>query len=411
MSLLILADDLTGAADCAARCHSAGMPATICVQPPAAPLPPGAVACTSDSRHLPPAIAARRVRDLAGGLRHLEDAVWYKKIDSTLRGNIGAELDALLDALDRSCAVVCPAFPGQRRGLHDGYLVCAPPLATPPHLPSLLARQSRRRVAAIPLGAVHAGADHLAGLLATHAEAAPLLVIDALTDADLHTILTATSRALPGALLCGSAGLAGALAAAWPTAPAHDPGGPALAEQASCGPALLVVGSGSPAARQQNRLPATTPAGRGDRDRDRRSAARARHTLPDARRVARRHPAAPAGAAARRRAGRPRCAGARRRPGRGGACCDRARRPRSTGPRRRRHRDPRARPAERRAPGSAARAAARHPTRAECRRRARAAGGAEARRLWRRGCVGYVVRPVMNDHQYRVDSVHHAHHD
>jgi uncharacterized protein YgbK (DUF1537 family) len=221
------------------------------VRPPAAPLPPGVVAFTSDSRHLPPDAAARRVRDLAGALGHLDGAVWYKKIDSTLRGNIGAELDALLGALDRSCAVVCPAFPSQRRGLHDGYLVCEPPTSDPPHLPALLARQSRHQVAAIPLGAVRAGAEHLAALLAAHAEAARLLVIDGLTDADLRSILDATSRALPGALLCGSAGLVGALAATWPTPSTRDAEASAPAQLTGAGPALLVVGSGSAAARRQ----------------------------------------------------------------------------------------------------------------------------------------------------------------
>src|SRR5690348_64858 len=136
MTLAILADDLTGAADCAARCASAGMPAVIALRPPTLPFAPGATAFTSDSRYLPPATAAARVYELVACLPGIADITWYKKIDSTLRGNLGAELDATVDALKRDCALVCPAFPSQNRGLSDGRLISS--VAQPIHLPTLL---------------------------------------------------------------------------------------------------------------------------------------------------------------------------------------------------------------------------------------------------------------------------------
>src|SRR5687767_14292754 len=94
ISILIQADDLTGAADCAARCHHAGLPATIALRPPSGAWPGGVCALSSDSRWLAPDMAAQRVRALLAGLPSTGGARWYKKIDSTLRGNIGAELDA-----------------------------------------------------------------------------------------------------------------------------------------------------------------------------------------------------------------------------------------------------------------------------------------------------------------------------
>jgi uncharacterized protein YgbK (DUF1537 family) len=57
-ALVVVADDLTGAADCAARCRAAALPATLYVSPPRSPLPRGGVAVTSDSRHLSAADAA-----------------------------------------------------------------------------------------------------------------------------------------------------------------------------------------------------------------------------------------------------------------------------------------------------------------------------------------------------------------
>ncbi len=249
MTLIVLADDLTGAADCAGRCHQAGIAATIAL-PGARVLASGGAIChTTDSRHLSADLAARGVHELAAGLGEYTESTWYKKIDSTLRGHIGQELDALLDTLGRSCALVCPAFPAQRRGLADGYLVLDPAPAAPLHLPTLLARQSRRVVAAIGLGDVRGGVGRLAEqLLAQRARGAELLVADALDEADLQTLLEATLRVLPDALLCGSAGLAGTLATHMARQSPSPSEAPAFSVE---GPALLVIGSGSAMAQRQ----------------------------------------------------------------------------------------------------------------------------------------------------------------
>ena len=274
--LKILADDLTGAADTAARCRHFGMPATIFLDIPELPLPPGALAFTSDSRHLPADEAARQARNTAARLPRL-NAQWYKKIDSTLRGNIGSELDALLDLLDAPAAVVCPAFPAQERGLRNGSLA-APELALPfarrqlskplesapgptVHLPSLLQEQSRHPVAALSLEEVRGGelAARMNRALCKLDACAPrgriVLVVDALTDTDLDTVLQAQREALPDALLCGSAGLAGALARRvgaqldFPSAPTAR--GANVWDVGQGQPVLLVVGSGSESAHRQ----------------------------------------------------------------------------------------------------------------------------------------------------------------
>jgi uncharacterized protein YgbK (DUF1537 family) len=249
MNLIILADDLTGAADCAARCHTAGLAATIVLPDARVEAGGGAICCTSDSRHLSSNDAARRVRELAADTRAYAGSIWYKKIDSTLRGHIGQELDALLDALGRSCALICPAFPSQRRGLSSGSLVIDPAQTPPLHLPTLLARQSRRAVGAIGLADVRGGVGRMAERLREQrARGAELLVADALDETDLQTVLDAALQALPQALLCGSAGLAGTLAAhAVQQSLPHSQSHPQPVE----GPALLVIGSGSAMAQRQ----------------------------------------------------------------------------------------------------------------------------------------------------------------
>ncbi len=251
--LLIVADDLTGAADSAARCFHAGLPATVFTRLVAPPWPPGAVAFSTDSRHLPPTEAAERVRLLLSPLRHAV-TTWYKKIDSTLRGNIGAELDAMLSTLaapgQPAVAVVCSAFPAQGRGLMEGRLWFPQLQGEPPDLPVLIAQQTERPVALVALADVRAGGAVLAARLRGAVEhGAQALVVDALTDADLATILAAVQSALPQALLCGSAGLMAPLA----RAVAQQEGAPHIDQKPLTlqPPLLAVVGSGSTMAHRQ----------------------------------------------------------------------------------------------------------------------------------------------------------------
>ncbi len=259
-ALVVVADDLTGAADCAARCRAAALPATLYVSPPRPPLPRGGVAVTSDSRHLSAADAAQRVRAVLDGLSDVPHTRWYKKIDSTLRGHIGSELDAMLDVLGHPQAIVCPAFPAQERSLHDGYLVGAAVPIAGLHVPTVIASQSRRRVHAVSLAAVRAGSGALGDrLVSACARGAQLLVVDAMTDADLGVIVEAAGTALPAALLCGSAGLLGALALTAPAALFRrdtqideiDEAERAAQRAARDGPVLIVVGSGSRRAHEQ----------------------------------------------------------------------------------------------------------------------------------------------------------------
>jgi len=256
-SLLILADDITGAADCAARCKQAGLSATILVDTPSGKLPDGAVSVSSDSRYLPPSEAAISVQRLFTQLQRGDGqrapTTWYKKIDSTLRGNIGAELAALLAvAPARPCAVVSPAFPAQGRGLVDGYLLYDQAPAQTYHLPSLIRQQTPLPQALIQLNAVRAGMAQLAATLTAHAAAgAQIFVADAVTEADLTTIYAATKQALPHALYCGSAGLIGVIAAALVVEQGNSATVLPTPSLQIAHPMVAVVGSGSGMAHRQ----------------------------------------------------------------------------------------------------------------------------------------------------------------
>jgi uncharacterized protein YgbK (DUF1537 family) len=114
----IVADDLTGACDAAVGFTRAGFSADV-VLAGGEPAPGvDVLAVDARSRHLPAPEAARRVADWVSELR--DTPLLVKKLDSTLRGNVRAELEAALTASGRRAALVAPAFPRYGRTTRDG---------------------------------------------------------------------------------------------------------------------------------------------------------------------------------------------------------------------------------------------------------------------------------------------------
>jgi uncharacterized protein YgbK (DUF1537 family) len=114
--LLALADDLTGALEVAAHFAARGVPAAVAFGPRT-----GAAELTvidTESRHLPPAEAAALVGAIAA--RHA--GLIYKKTDSTLRGNIAAELGALARLDPAARIAYIPAYPQLGRTVRVGHL-------------------------------------------------------------------------------------------------------------------------------------------------------------------------------------------------------------------------------------------------------------------------------------------------
>lgn len=134
----VIADDLTGAGDVALAFAAAGLKTEMAV--PVGPLParpgPGVRVWVIDteSRFLPPGAARVRVRRALGVLAHWNPDFFFKKIDSTLRGNVGTELEEFLAAIHPSGPVpFVPAFPKMGRTVVNGrLLVNAVPLHRSP---------------------------------------------------------------------------------------------------------------------------------------------------------------------------------------------------------------------------------------------------------------------------------------
>lgn len=140
--------------------------------------------------------------------------------DSTPEGNIGPVAEALADALGHEGPViVCPAFPATGRTVYQGHLFVQDRLLsesgmqhhpltpmTDPDIRRWLSRQSRRPAGHVALATVRAGAGAVRDALAAEAAAGrPLVVCDAVEDADLLTLAEAGAD-LP--LLTGGSGIA-----------------------------------------------------------------------------------------------------------------------------------------------------------------------------------------------------------
>lgn len=261
---LILADDLTGAADCAIAFARRGRATVVQWGEAGAAVEEDVVSHDADSRQLGPEAAAARHAALAERL-HRPGTGMFKKIDSTLRGQPAVELAATLDGVrrrsGRAFGILAPAFPATGRTTVDGRILVA---GRPLEETELWRRDHTYPTGALPemldgaglastvidLATVRAGGDALRDALAAAARTSSVAVLDAETDDDLARIAAAGLAIGAGESLAwiGSAGLAHALAAA-ETAP------PARAQTVASGPGgtLVVVGSLAAVSRAASR--------------------------------------------------------------------------------------------------------------------------------------------------------------
>ncbi len=122
--IVIIADDLTGAADTGVQfCpfyDDTILLSYLQLADAVAPTPGSALALYTNSRALEMVAAQMRLRSVARGLSELKPFRIYKKMDSCLRGNPGAETEALMDELAYEASFIVPAFPEMGRTTVNG---------------------------------------------------------------------------------------------------------------------------------------------------------------------------------------------------------------------------------------------------------------------------------------------------
>lgn len=165
-----------------------------------------AILISSNSRALPSTAAFDIVTTATKALQTMGVEYYSKRIDTTLRGGIGVEIDAMMDAIgNKVVAVVVPAMPQSRRIVVGGYSIIdgVPLIRTPVaqdvrtpvtenYVPRLLQNQSRRQVGLVKLSTVLKGADAIAAKLQRKREKGDeIIVVDAVSIEDVEAIARA----------------------------------------------------------------------------------------------------------------------------------------------------------------------------------------------------------------------------
>jgi uncharacterized protein YgbK (DUF1537 family) len=246
LAVAIVADDLTGALDTAAPFASQGLGTclTLSLDAVSRHIDAGAevVALTTESRHCSAGDATHRVAAAFHALATLQPQIVFKKIDSMLRGNVGAEIAAAMLATNRRHAIITPAVPSQNRTMCSGTVYVkgerlptldggSPEDTEMPrsaHLPELL-----QRVGGLNIHMTSRGRNPmLAGGPGLHA-----YVADAASEADLDTLAHFVIQLSREILPVGASGLGRALA--------HGLGAnvPPPMPEVGSGVLLLVIGS------------------------------------------------------------------------------------------------------------------------------------------------------------------------
>lgn len=233
----IIADDLTGANDTALQFHLKGANTQILLSDEIEPLNAKSTqtwAISTESRNVNPEAAYEKVLKAAKMLQEkLNPDYFYKKVDSTIRGNIAVEVLGILSALDYDASIVLPAFPAEVRTTVGGYhLLRGIPIerteiARDPHspifeshLPTLLKSQIspeyQELIGQIELKTVMKGAGPiLQRINELVQEGKKLIIADAVSTVDIEQVALAIKKSDYKILPSGTAAFAQALSEYW----------------------------------------------------------------------------------------------------------------------------------------------------------------------------------------------------
>ena len=222
---LIIADDLTGANDAGVHFLSGGDPVSVITDPLTdtgiqKELNTPSVVLNTDTRFLTPEKAYEAVQKCVAKYDSFRPERIYKKIDSTLRGNVGAEIDAVMDCSDYNLACVVPSAPRNRRTITGGlcYIDDVPldktEIANDPFSPvrtsdvrEIVLSQTEKKVDLFPLDVIRSdfetALEYLEKLRLSGAE---IVVADSETFEDLQKVFRIFSSMDEKVLFAGSAG-------------------------------------------------------------------------------------------------------------------------------------------------------------------------------------------------------------
>lgn len=223
MKVGIIADDLTGANDTGVQFARNGLNTYVLMsneQPTQTDI--DVLVIDTDSRALSAKEAYQQVKQTSELIKKIGPELIYKKLDSTMRGNIGAELEAVYDSFRPDFAIIAPGYPKNNRTVENGKLfIGGRPLAqtefaldpkTPVRESSIveiLKKESNKKVAMITKQDLKKGEAHVLEKMKAHYHVGiHFIVFDSTTDEDLKNIVSHVRKANYQVIWSGSAGLA-----------------------------------------------------------------------------------------------------------------------------------------------------------------------------------------------------------
>lgn len=223
MRIGMIADDLTGANDSGVQLSRYGLKASVRFNfSNAVTGSDEAIVIDTDSRSIEKEEAYHRVRNAARFLKENQFDVIYKKIDSTLRGNLGAEVDAIYDEFQPDFVIIAPGYPKNGRKIDSGHLYLndkplhETEIANDPkcpvsdsYIPSIFQKQTERKIGCISNEEIRSGYDCVKNRMDQFSkENTHYLLFDSKTENDLAALAQFVYETEYNVIWLGSAGLA-----------------------------------------------------------------------------------------------------------------------------------------------------------------------------------------------------------
>lgn len=222
MKISVISDDLTGASDCGGQLVRFGLKVSVVVQENSKEVNDyDAVIYNTDSRSVSGVEAYERVKKVCDTIKSGPIDLIYKKIDSTMRGNIGEEINAIYDSFSPDFVIIAPAFPVNGRKVINGvhYLNSVKlentEVAKDPKTPvrdseikRLIENQSKRKVEHITFREIHQGYETIMDKLVSYKnKQISYITVDSAQESDLRKLVELIHQTNFSVVWVGSAGL------------------------------------------------------------------------------------------------------------------------------------------------------------------------------------------------------------
>jgi len=260
----IIADDLTGANDTGVQFSKKGYNTIVSILEESGdiiiPHETDVLVIDTETREVDVKTACQRVRNVLKKLNFSDKDIFYKKVDSTLRGCIGAELEEMINILEKDICVFTPTFPAQQRITIGGYLIVnGKPLGLSKYysgdlkageaslISFLLKQQTSLPIARIDFIDVIKGQEAIFEKLnKLYQEGNKIIIVDATEEMHLKDIFNSINRFEGSVLYAGSAGLANYFPKSYNKNRSFK-----LNMEKNKGPVLIVGGSRNPITKSQ----------------------------------------------------------------------------------------------------------------------------------------------------------------